>query len=366
MSHAQPSEPQSLESLFPAFEIEHLISCGESGSIFKARQRSLDRDVALKILPRELGADPAYRASFQANARAMAYLTHPNLIRVFDFGETEGLLYLVMEYVPGKSLQRSATGKVIDSKQAVEIVLATCHGVTHAHENGIIHRDIRPANILLTPDCQPKLGDFGRDPITDSRSYLAPETNQDPASADARSDVFSLGLILCELLTGNSAESQTIKNAPVSDLKLGAICRKATHSDPALRYFSASELADELTGWLKAKSTKFATTPSKPFTNRPKRPTVVRKSPSNGMALLKNCAVIGALLGAIHFTHGIYKAKQTSIAQQQQALDSKPPIVKVIQVGRKIAADSSSPSPALASSPYETNFVTSIAEGNMD
>ncbi len=365
MSHVQISEPQSLQSLFPAFEIEHLISCGASGSIFKARQRSLDRDVALKILPRELGADPAYRASFQANARAMAYLTHPNLIRVFDFGETEGLLYLVMEYVPGKSLQRSASGKVIDPKQAVEIVLATCKGVANAHENGITHRDIKPANILLTPDCQPKLGDFGSDPTTGPSSYIAPEANHDPATGDARSDVFSLGLVLGELLTGKPVESQTITNSLIPDLKLGAICRKAAHADPALRYSDAEELAEELTGWLKAKSTKFATAAWKPSTNRPKRPTVVSKGPSTGMALLKNCAVIAVLLGAIHFTHGIYKAKQTSIAQQQQAQASQPPIVKVIHVGRKIATDHN-PSQAIASSPYEASFVTSIAEGNMD
>ncbi len=365
MSHAQLSEPQSLESLFPAFEIEHLISCGESGSVFKARQLSLDRDVALKILPRELGADPSYRAAFQANARAMAYLTHPNLIRVFDFGETEGLLYLVMEYVPGKSLQRSASGKTIDPKQAVEIVLGACKGIANAHENGIIHRDIKPANILLTPDCEPKLGNFGSAPGSLPSAYLAPETNHDPANGDASSDVYSIGLVLCELLTGNSAESQTVGNSAIPDLKLGAICRKATHHNPALRYSSASDLADELAGWLKAKSTKFATSSWKPSSNRPKRPTVVRKTHSNGTALLKNCAVIAVLLGAIHFTHGIYKAKQTSIAQQQQAQDSQPPIVKVIHVGRKIAADPS-PSQALASSPYEANFVTAIAEGNMD
>ena len=154
-------EIASLADLFPAYKFDYMIARGNMGVVYKARQRSLDRDVAIKILPRELGDDPLFRSSFQAEAKAMARLTHPNLIRVYDFGDLEGLLYIVMEYVPGKSLYHSAHGKAIDAIQAVEIVIAACRGLAHAHENGIIHRDIKPANILLTPKCEPKIGDFG-------------------------------------------------------------------------------------------------------------------------------------------------------------------------------------------------------------
>ena len=143
------------------YRIVRIVGEGGMGAVYKARQRSLDRDVAIKILPRELGEDPEFHQSFETEAKAMARLNHPNLIGVYDFGAVEGMPYIVMEYVNGKSLFHSAYNIAIDPIQAVTIVKGICDGLAHAHENGVIHRDIKPANILLTPKAEPKIGDFG-------------------------------------------------------------------------------------------------------------------------------------------------------------------------------------------------------------
>ncbi len=343
---------ESIAGLFPTFKFEHIIAQGGMGVVYKARQVSLDRNVAIKILPREFGEDPVFRSSFEAEAKAMARLAHPNLIRVYDFGDVDGLLYIVMEYVPGKSLHHSAHGKAIDPKQAAEIIMAACHGISHAHENGIIHRDIKPANILLTPEREPKIGDFGLARCTrvdadglamGSPGYMAPEIIARPETGNAQSDVYALGAVLRELLTGIPAEREGSENITVPDLKLAAICRKATHADPAARYTNASQLAGQLTLWMAAKPVRTASPSWAPSTNRAKKPaTVVKTAPSAGLALLKNCATIAILLGAIHFVWGVYQTKQSDIARLQQEQDAQPAIVKVIHVERAASVSNNS------------------------
>jgi len=251
---------ESLAVLLPNYEFDHLIARGGMGVVYKARQISLDRDVAFKVLPREFGIDPLFRACFEAEAKAMARLRHNNLISVYDFGDVDGLLYIVMEYVPGKSLHHSAHGKAINPKQAVEIIIAACEGIHHAHENGIIHRDFKPGNILLTPDREPKLGDFGLALSTGanglpmgSPGYMAPELIKCPKTGTAQSDIFAIGAVLRELLTGFPAEFADSEKAIVPDVKLAAICRKATHVDAAQRYRSARELVLDLQSWMTVK-----------------------------------------------------------------------------------------------------------------
>ena len=143
--HASLSNLDSIASLFPAFDFEGLISRGAAGAVYKARQRSLDRDVAIRIASRESAEDPAFRNSFEMMAKAMASLAHPGLIRVYDSGEVAGLPFVVMEYVPGNSLRQSAQGRAVEPRQAVQIVLAACQGLAHAHGKGIAHGAIRRA-----------------------------------------------------------------------------------------------------------------------------------------------------------------------------------------------------------------------------
>ena len=189
---------EEVQASFPELEIEGMIGRGGMGAVYKATQRSLDRAVAIKILPREFGADPEFRKSFETEAKAMARLNHPNLIGVYDFGDVDGMPYIVMEFVNGKSLYHSAWNKAIDPEQAVSIVKGICHGLGHAHENGVIHRDIKPANILLTPKAEPKIGDFGLARPTDAEGhglvmgtpgYTAPEFLEHHERADRRADM---------------------------------------------------------------------------------------------------------------------------------------------------------------------------------
>ena len=350
----------ALADLFPAYEFDYLIAQGSMGVVYKARQRSLDRDVAIKILPRELGDDPHFRSSFEAEARAMARLTHPNLIRVYDSGDLEGLLYIVMEYVPGKSLYHSAHGKAIDAEQAVEIVIAVCRGLAHAHENGIIHRDIKPANILLTPKCEPKIGDFGLARCTradidglamGTPEYMAPEVLNEPVKGNPQSDVFAIGMVLRELLTGIPAGSGHGAGHGISDPKLASICRTATQADPELRYPDASSFAEQLTEWLTSKASQPTVTVQQPPVQRPKlavqraktaiqspksvipgpktaiqRPkttAIARKSPSRNWARMKSCASLTFVICSSYLSWNFYQSRQEAFVRHQQGLNTQ-------------------------------------------
>ncbi len=263
MSHLtfNAPSPEDLERLLPAYDFEYLIAKGGMGTVYKARQRALDRDVAIKILPQELGQDPLFRQSFEIEARAMARLNHPNLIGVYDYGSVNDMLYIVMEYVPGKSLYHSSYGKMVDPVQAAQLIQGICAGLGHAHENGIVHRDIKPANILLTPKAEPKIGDFGLAHPVESEGtgllmgtpgYTAPEVITNPRVADRRSDLFAVGVILYELMTGQRQED----GAPPPSSRCGcgpgidAIWQRATHPNPQLRYPDAQTLSAALADWL--------------------------------------------------------------------------------------------------------------------
>ncbi len=252
-----------LAGLLPAYEFDSFIAQGGMGAVYKARQKALDRDVAIKVLPRELGADPAFHQSFETEAKAMARLNHPNLIGVYDSGDIDGMLYIVMEYVNGKSLYHSAYNLAVDPEQAATLVKGICDGLAHAHENGVIHRDIKPANILLNEKVVPKIGDFGLARPADADSpglimgtpgYTAPEIYDNPEHFDVKTDIYAVGVILYELLTGHKPEDEDMQppsTIVACDKKLDAIWQKSTDPDPARRYNSAEEMAKDLEGWAK-------------------------------------------------------------------------------------------------------------------
>jgi serine/threonine protein kinase len=333
--HNELSEFELIAARLPGFDLEGLIGRGATGSVYKARQRSLDRDVAIRTISRERSGDPAFRTSFRDRARSMARLAHPSLIRIFDSGELDGLPYVVMEYVPGKSLRHSAHGKAIEARQAVEIVISACEGLAHAHANGIAHGAIQPADILLTPKCEPKIGNFGgvdHGPSADPRvaaAYMAPELAAGSVAADPLADVHAIGVVLKELLTGVPAGSPEFPQAGISDSVLAAICQQAVHPDRARRYPNAAAFAGALKSWLPGDVLPKAS--HKPQFS-PHRPTpVVVSSPGSrpGRVLLRNCVVIAALLLAIHGAWGVYREKQRTIAQLQKIEDAKPPVVIV-------------------------------------
>lgn len=252
-------EVEEVARLFPNYEILGLIACGGMGAVYHAVQTSLERPVAIKILPREFSANVEFRSGFESEAKAMAKLNHPNLIGVYDFGEVEGLFFIVMEFVEGQSLHHAAHGFSIEHADAINLVINVCHGLEHAHGYGILHRDIKPSNILLDGQMNPKIGDFGLarslerqivdgEQIFGTPGYTAPEVLRPPFTIDQRADIFSVGVMLHELLTGHLPDADP---RPASQIcgcnhRLDAVIQRATHSDPNRRFSSAAELAREL------------------------------------------------------------------------------------------------------------------------
>ncbi len=256
-------DPEEFSEMLEGYDVTSLIAVGGMGAVYKAVQVSLDRDVAIKLLPREFGTTE-FREKFQDEAKAMAKLNHVNLIGIYDFGEADGMPYIVMEMVAGKSLYYSSYGKMIEQEAALELVIGICRGLAHAHEAGIIHRDIKPANILLDPNAKPKIGDFGLASsvgdeedadgmIYGTPGYAAPEVVSNPETVGVPSDIFAVGVILYELLTGKMPEQPASPPSKVSkcDMRLDPIFRKATRRNPEARYQDAGELADDLEQILK-------------------------------------------------------------------------------------------------------------------
>jgi serine/threonine protein kinase len=306
-------DAEELAPLFPNYQMQSLIASGGMGAVYRAVQKSLDRTVALKILPIEFSHDAAFCAAFEAEAKAMARLNHPNLVGVYEFGEVEGMLFIIMEFVPGQSIYHSAHGTAIDPTRVVQLMASICDGLAHAHEHGIIHRDIKPSNILLDLNAQPKIGDFGLarpierkvvegEEIFGTPHYTAPEVVDTPHLVDHRADIFSVGVMIHELLTGK-LPAQDPRPASViarCDVRFDSIIRRATQPLPSARYASIVEIGKdlrEITASLGQRSGKGAALPRQV---RPVRARVVveRKSSSSSVVLL---LVAAAALAAGYF-----------------------------------------------------------------
>ena len=309
-----------LAPLFPGYEFVGLIATGGMGAVYCATQKSLDRKVAIKILPREFSNDAAFCAGFEAEAKAMARLNHPNLIGVYDFGEVSGMLYIIMEFVPGKSLFHSSHGRTIDPAEVVKLITGICHGLDHAHTHGILHRDIKPSNVLLDTNARPKIGDFGLarpigrksgdgEEIFGTPHYTAPEVCDAPATVDHRADIFSVGVILHELLTGRlpADDPRPASLIVPCDARIDAIIRRATDPLPIRRYASALELAKDLAaipnpGGPPAHLKVPSPAPGRPTTaNRSKQP--VHDNPHHGLwGIVTFALVVGIAMFAYKHT----------------------------------------------------------------
>lgn len=327
-SSFEAPSPEHLAELLPQYDIQAFIAQGGMGAVYRGRQSSLDRDVAVKVLPKELGADPEFRESFRTEAKAMARLNHPNLIGVYDFGDADGMPYIVMEYVEGCSLHESAWNQVVDPAQAVSIVKAICEGLAHAHEHGIIHRDIKPANILLNLRAQPKIGDFGLANPTDSEElglvmgtpgYTAPEVFQDAAQAGPLADLYSVGVILHQLLTGiDPAGSEGPPAQATGNLRLDACWRKATHVNPSQRYASVAAMGEELEKWSTSKPGTLVAGGAVPSSLAPARPApqLVSQSSGGGGGMFVKVAIIAILGVVVVFTYQLLQEYKADIKEK--------------------------------------------------
>ena len=260
-----PLKPEQLAEKFPQLEIIELLGHGGMGAVYKARQKQLDRLVALKILPPEVGQNAAFAERFMREARSLAKLNHPEIVTVYDFGHTEdGLYYFLMEFIDGTDLRRIIQAGEISSDQALAIVPKICEALHYAHNKGIVHRDIKPENILLDTEGNVKIADFGLARLLDKPTsaytltqsgqrmgtphYMAPEQIEHPQEVDHRADIYSLGAVFYEMLTG---ELPIGRFAPPSkkvhvDVRLDEIVLHTLEKEPELRYQQASEIKTDV------------------------------------------------------------------------------------------------------------------------
>jgi eukaryotic-like serine/threonine-protein kinase len=264
----------------PGYELEQELGRGAMGVVYRARQVKANRSVAVKVILSGTYAGDADRRRFQAEAEAIARLDHPNVVRVFDVGEADGTPYFALELCPGGTLTAKLDGTPWTALSAAATVAALADGVAAAHTHGIIHRDLKPGNVLLAADGTPKVTDFGlaKSTATDSGltatgavmgtpSYMAPEQASGARTVGPAADVYSLGAILYELLTGRPPfkgasvldtldQVRRAEPAPPRSLNasiprdLETICLKCLQKDPTRRYPSAADLAADVRRWL--------------------------------------------------------------------------------------------------------------------
>ena len=247
-----PPAPEDLARLLPQYHIESLLGAGGMGAVYKGRQAALDRPVAIKLLPAEIAADPQFVARFQREARTLAKLQHPGIVTVYDFGQTSaGHLYFVMEFVDGTDLHRilHAPGGV-NPAQALELISQICDALHYAHEKGVIHRDIKPGNILVNTQSRAKLADFGlarpvkeesamltaSNVIMGTAAYMAPEQHE--GHSDQRADIYALGVMLYEMLCGQrpGGAFDPPSHRVQVDVRLDGVVLKALQQAPERRY----------------------------------------------------------------------------------------------------------------------------------
>ncbi len=279
-----PPTVEQLAPIFPELDILELIGRGGMGAVYKAREKQLDRLVALKILPPEIGREPAFAQRFAREAQAMAKLSHSNIVTIYSFGQRAAgelaaggdLYFFIMEYVDGLSLRQLLDAGTVSPKEALAIVPQICDALQYAHDRGIVHRDIKPENILLNRAGQVKIADFGLaklvgltaaaasgaeagspgapgvtqagEKVMGTPQYMAPEQIERPREVDHRADIYSLGVVFYQMLTGELPKG---KFAPPSrkvliDVRLDEVVLRALEREPARRYQQVSEVRTQV------------------------------------------------------------------------------------------------------------------------
>jgi serine/threonine protein kinase len=261
-----PATIEELNASLPQYEFVELIGSGGMGAVYKARQPRLNRFVAIKILPPIADEGLGFAERFEREAQSMAQLSHPHIVAVYDYGETgDGLLYFVMEYVEGADLHRLISGGELTLDHFYGWIPQVCDAIQYAHDHGIVHRDIKPANILIDREGRVKIADFGLAKLMDpdnrqlpltrtdlsmgTPDYAAPEQIDGGSPVDWRSDIYSLGVVMYQMLTGRlprGAFPLPSEKTPGLDKRLDDVVIRAMQSEPAFRFQRASEIAHRL------------------------------------------------------------------------------------------------------------------------
>jgi predicted Ser/Thr protein kinase len=246
----------------PDLELHGCLGRGGMGIVFRARQVRLDRIVAVKLMAPQLAADAEFAERFEREARALARLDHPGVVRVHEFGEAAGVYYLVMEYVDGTNL-RELMAEDLTANAASEIIGQLCEALAYAHARGVVHRDIKPENVLLERGGRVKVADFGLAKLQQERGeahamrtrrivgtpqYMAPEQMGDPGAVDHRADIFAIGVVFYEMLTGQLPVGRFPAPSELGhgDARLDEIVLRSLESNRDKRFQAASEINDAL------------------------------------------------------------------------------------------------------------------------
>lgn len=248
----------------PGYELLEVLGRGGMGEVWKAHQKSLGRLVAVKVLPSRLAKDAEFVVRFEKEATALASLNHPNIVQIIDRGVVSEHYFFAMEFVEGKSLRALMTEGITHPDQALRMILQVLTAMDYAHRKNIVHRDLKPENILLGEGGHIKIADFGLVGIRGEKphvqltatsvamgtvNYMAPEQRRDAKNVDARADIFSVGVILYELLTGElplgrfRMPSEKMRGV---DVRLDAILHRALETEVQDRYASAQEMLTDL------------------------------------------------------------------------------------------------------------------------
>ncbi len=348
---SRPAQPGDL--IADRYELEELAGSGGMSTVFRARDAQLDRRVAIKILHEHYAEDPEYLERFRREARLVARLSHPNIVTVIDRGDDNGRQYIVFEHVEGENLKElvQRTGR-LPIRRALELALAVADGLAFAHQHGLVHRDVKPQNVLLSREGEVKVTDFGiarsldvehgvtqTGTVLGTGEYLAPEQASGKPVSPA-TDVYSLGVVIWELLagdvpfTGDNFVAVALRhvNEPPPDLRerrpdasprLAAAVDRALAKDPARRFPSMAALAKELRACLAeaagegppAEDDAALTlvsapvrSPSPARSRRPRRPARTRRRPVAlyvVLALLAAGAAFAAVLLLGGSSHGL-------------------------------------------------------------
>ena len=256
------------------YELEKLVGSGGMSNVFRAHDRLLERTVALKILHEQYTRDDDYVERFRREARAVAQLTHPNIVTVIDRGEQDGRQFIVFEFVEGENLKEVIAHGQVPVRDAVGLALQVARALSFAHGRGLVHRDVKPQNVLLNEDGQAKVTDFGiarsldvqgvtqTGTVLGTSDYIAPEQARGQ-KVDPKTDMYSLGAVLYELLTGdvpfagdnfvavamrhvNEPAPSVLEHRPDCPVRLDLAVQRAMAKDPADRFESMDDFASEL------------------------------------------------------------------------------------------------------------------------
>jgi tRNA A-37 threonylcarbamoyl transferase component Bud32 len=266
-----PLPPEQIAPHFPQLEILECLGRGGMGVVYKARQKTLNRFVALKLLAPERVNDTKFAERFTREAQALAALNHPHIVTIYDFGQAGGFYYLLMEFVDGVNLRQLLRARKFTPEEALAIVPPLCDALQFAHDRGIVHRDIKPENLLLDKAGRVKVADFGiakmlgtangggngggiatPENVTQSAvgtpSYSAPEQKTDPQRVDSRADIYSLGVVFYEMLTGElpGKNIEPPSRKVQMDVRLDEVVLRALEKTPELRWQTATDLRTQV------------------------------------------------------------------------------------------------------------------------